>query len=97
MSREPRTRALALARTVGVGLAGLAGGALLALFVQDILAVALVRAGASPGGVSAVFALLMPVVAVASAAAAVVVDARGGAGRGGGRRGADRSGDTRRE
>ncbi|WP_105567662.1 hypothetical protein [Microbacterium halophytorum] len=97
MGRAPGARALALARAAGVGLAGLAGGALLALFVQDLLAVALVRAGASPGGVSAVFALLMPVVAVAFAVAAVVIDARSGAGRGGGRRGANRSGDTRRE
>lgn len=95
MGRAPGARALA--RAAGVGLAGLAGGALLALFVQDLLAVALVRAGASPGGVSAVFAVLMPVVAVASAVAAVVVDARSGAGRGGGGRGPERSRDTRRE
>ncbi len=67
------------------------------IFVQDTLVTLLIR----NGGVSAwplpVFAFLMPVVSVASAAAAVLVDRRRARGRADEDRGADRAGDTRRE
>lgn len=58
---------------LGVGALGLIGGALLALLVQDLLAVALVRNGNLP---VALTAYLIPVVAVVTAVAAVAIDHR---------------------
>lgn len=78
-------------RAAGIGALGFVGGALLALFVQDLLAAALAGSGGAPGRLLPVFTVLAPVLSVASAVAAVVADRRR-AGR------ADRRGDrdTRR-
>lgn len=61
---------------LGVGALGLIGGALLALFIQDFLAVAFVRAGNVPSALTVVFVYLIPVVSIVTAVAAVVIDRR---------------------
>ena len=61
---------------LGVGALGLIGGALLALFVQDSLAVAFVRNGSIPSALKIVFIYLIPVGAVVTGVASVVIDRR---------------------
>lgn len=63
-------------RMLGVGALGLIGGALLALFIQDFLAVAFVRRGNVPVALTIVFVYLIPVVSIVTAVAAVVIDRR---------------------
>lgn len=61
---------------LGVGALGLIGGALLALFIQDLLAVAFVKGENVPDALTIIFAYLIPVVSILTAVAAVVIDRR---------------------
>lgn len=75
MTAPPRPRRrTGIPRTLGVGTLGLIGGALLALFIQDLLAAALVRDAQVPGALAVLFASFIPVVAVTTAVCAVVID-----------------------
>jgi hypothetical protein len=76
MSGSPHTPRPGILRMLGVGALGLVGGALLALFVQDFLAVAFVRAGNVPFALTVTFVYLTPVVSIVTAVAAVVIDRR---------------------
>jgi ABC-type lipoprotein release transport system permease subunit len=76
MSGSPNPSRESIWRMVGVGALGLVGGALLALFVQDLLAAAFVRNGRIPVALRIVFAYLIPVLAIITAVASVVIDAR---------------------
>ncbi|WP_140403562.1 hypothetical protein [Microbacterium sp. JB110] len=97
MSGAPQKRGAAVARMLGIGALGLVGGALLALFVQDLLATLLVRNGGVSAWLLPIFTFLMPVVSVASAVAAVLVDRRRAGVRADEDRGSDHAGDTRWE
>lgn len=59
---------------LGIGVLGLIGGALLGLFVQDLLATAFARKGNVPSALSVVFVYLIPVVSIVTAVAAIVID-----------------------
>jgi drug/metabolite transporter (DMT)-like permease len=76
MSTTPPPRRPTVRRMLGVGALGLLGGALLGLFLQDLLATAFIRDGHVPPVLAAAFTSLIPVVTVATAVAAVIVDRR---------------------
>lgn len=76
MSQVPEPPRPGIPRMLGVGALGLIGGALLALFVQDFLAMVFVRAGNVPSVLTVVLVYLIPVVSVVTAVAAVVIDRR---------------------
>lgn len=60
-------------RKVGVGALGAVGGVLLALILQDILAVAFLQDGTIPFPLAIVLGFLMPVLAVVGAVIAVLL------------------------
>lgn len=74
MRESPNLSHPGLLRMLGIGALGLIGGALLAVFVQDLLATAFVRNGNVPVALTIVFAYLIPVVTTVTALAAVVID-----------------------
>ncbi|MFT3889856.1 MAG: hypothetical protein QM713_17065 [Arachnia sp.] len=75
MSGSPGSpRRLGILRMLGVGALGLIGGALLALFIQDLLAVAFVQGANVPDALTIVLIHLIPVVSIVTAVAAVVID-----------------------
>lgn len=77
MTASPRPRRrTGIPRALGVGTLGLIGGALAALFVQDLLAAAFVRDAQVPGALAVLFVSFIPVVAVVTAVCAVVIDRR---------------------
>ncbi|MEX5303512.1 hypothetical protein [Kocuria sabuli] len=63
-------------RQVGTGALGLVGGVLLALIVQDLLAVAFLQDGTIPIALGILLGLLMPVLGMVGAGAAVLIDNR---------------------
>ncbi len=74
-------------RKIGIGALGLVGGLLLALVVQDLLAVTFVRDGTIPLALGIVLGFLMPVLAVLGAIVALLIDGRAAGSRSGARRG----------
>lgn len=63
-------------RKVGIGALGLVGGVLLALVVQDLLAVAFLRDGTIPTPLAIVLGFLMPVFGVLGAVISVLIYSR---------------------
>ncbi|WP_449277659.1 hypothetical protein [Leucobacter sp. GX24907] len=76
MNESPHLHRPRVMRMLGVGALGLVGGVLLALFVQDFLAVALVRLGSVPSMPAVVFDYLFPIISIVTAVAAVIIDRR---------------------
>ncbi len=76
MNGPPDPPRPSIRRMLGVGALGLIGGALLALFIQDVLAVAFTRAGSVPSALTVVSVYLIPAVSIVTAVAAVVIDRR---------------------
>lgn len=74
-------------RKIGIGALGFVGGLLLALVVQDLLAVAFVRDGAMPLVLGLVLGFLIPVLAVLGAVVALLIDGRAASRRSGARSG----------
>jgi hypothetical protein len=63
-------------RSVGVGALGLVGGVLMALVVQDLLAVAFISDGSVAPALIAVVAFLIPVCGALGTVVAVILDNR---------------------
>lgn len=69
-------RTVIILRILGIAVLGLIGGALLGLFVQDLLVTTFVRKGNVPPTLTVVFVYLIPGVAIVTGLAAVVIDRR---------------------
>ena len=63
-------------RKVGIGALGLIGGVLLALIVQDLLAVAVLQDGTIPLALALVIGFLIPAFGVLGTVVAILLDSR---------------------
>lgn len=69
-------RVVIILRILGIGVLGLIGGALLGLFVQDLLATAFLGRGNLPAALTVVFIHLIPLTSIVTGVAVVVIDRR---------------------